>query len=378
MAYIGRQPTVGNFRICDAISVVNGQAAYTMQVGGVNVIPESANNMIVSLNGVIQKPGSSYTVSSSTITFSSNLSTGDVIDFIQILGGVANIGTPSDGTVTNSKINYPLTESGVTVSTFNRTTSDGTILELQKNGTTVGSIGAESGSLSVRRPTGTNGLIQTFGQPTHGIVGAIGNTSVDFYITNNSSGSTNAGIKLSNNNKVVPMLNASSSDNVTDLGSTTSRWKDLYLGGGAYIGGTGSANFLDDYEEGTWTGTISDGTNNATMGSNTGAYVKIGSLVVLTGYFTVTNLGSVSGNLRLIGLPFACGSSNSFYTGNGIGWSANMSITDDTSIGFQIDTNASHLNITNYDNASGTTTLQASEITGIGQFMMNLSYRTDA
>ena len=104
MAYIGRQPTVGNFRICDAISVVNGQAAYTMQVGGVNVIPESANNMIVSLNGVIQKPGSSYTVSSSTITFSSNLSTGDVIDFIQILGGVANIGTPSDGTVTTAKL----------------------------------------------------------------------------------------------------------------------------------------------------------------------------------------------------------------------------------------------------------------------------------
>ena len=104
MAYIGRQPTVGNFRICDAISVVNGQAAYTMQVGGVNVIPESANNMIVSLNGVIQKPGSSYTVSSSTITFSSNLSTGDVIDFIQILGGVANIGTPTDGTVTAAKL----------------------------------------------------------------------------------------------------------------------------------------------------------------------------------------------------------------------------------------------------------------------------------
>ena len=115
MAYIGRQPTVGNFRICDAISVVNGQAAYTMQVGGVNVIPESANNMIVSLNGVIQKPGSSYTVSSSTITFSSNLSTGDVIDFIQILGGVANIGTPSDGTVTTAK----LADSSVTTAKLN-------------------------------------------------------------------------------------------------------------------------------------------------------------------------------------------------------------------------------------------------------------------
>ena len=104
MSYIGRKPTVGNFQICDAISVVNGQAAYTMQVASVNVIPQTANHMIVSLNGVIQKPGSSYTVSGSTITFSQNLVTGDVIDFIQILGSVLDIGTPSDGTVTESKI----------------------------------------------------------------------------------------------------------------------------------------------------------------------------------------------------------------------------------------------------------------------------------
>ena len=105
MAYIGRQPTVGNFQICDAISVVNGQAAYTMQVGSVNVIPQSANHMIVSLNGTIQKPNSSFTVSGAVITFSSNLVTGDAIDFIQILGDVLDLGVPSDGTVTSAKLN---------------------------------------------------------------------------------------------------------------------------------------------------------------------------------------------------------------------------------------------------------------------------------
>jgi len=47
--YIGREPQIGNFQVCDAISVVNGQAAYTMQVGGANVSPETANHMIVSL-----------------------------------------------------------------------------------------------------------------------------------------------------------------------------------------------------------------------------------------------------------------------------------------------------------------------------------------
>ena len=102
--YIGKPPTVGNFQVCDAISVVNGQAAYTLQVGGTNVAPESANHMLVSLNGILQKPGSSFTISGSTMTFASNLATGDVIDFVQILGNVLDIGQPSDDTVKTASI----------------------------------------------------------------------------------------------------------------------------------------------------------------------------------------------------------------------------------------------------------------------------------
>ena len=102
--YIGKTPTVGNFQVCDAISVVNGQAAYTMQISSADVEPESANHMLVSLNGILQKPGSSYTISGATITFASNLATGDSIDFIMLLGNVLDIGTPSDATVTNPKL----------------------------------------------------------------------------------------------------------------------------------------------------------------------------------------------------------------------------------------------------------------------------------
>jgi len=104
MAYIGREPQVGNFQVCDAISVVNGQAAYTMQVDSTNVSPETANHVLCSLNGILQKPGSSFTISGATITFASNLVTNDVIDFIQILGSTLDIGTPSDATVTNAKL----------------------------------------------------------------------------------------------------------------------------------------------------------------------------------------------------------------------------------------------------------------------------------
>ena len=127
MAYIGKEPTVGNFQVCDAISVVNGQAAYTMQVSSTNVVPESANHMLVSLNGILQKPNSSFTVSGSTITFASNLATGDVIDFIMLLGNVLDIGTPSDSTVTNAKTNFT-------------TTSSAAGLQIKGDGTTAGAI----------------------------------------------------------------------------------------------------------------------------------------------------------------------------------------------------------------------------------------------
>ena len=104
MPYIGNQPITGNFIKLDTISVVNGQAAYTMQKDSVNFSPASANQMLVSLNGIIQNPSSSFTISNHTITFASNLVTGDSIDFILVLGDVLNVGTPSDNTVTNDKL----------------------------------------------------------------------------------------------------------------------------------------------------------------------------------------------------------------------------------------------------------------------------------
>jgi hypothetical protein len=103
MAYIGKEPTVGNFQKCDSITVVNGQADYTLQVGGTNVSPESANHMLVSLNGVLQAPSDSFSISGSTLSFASNLATGDVIDFVILLGNVLDVGVPTDGTVTHAK-----------------------------------------------------------------------------------------------------------------------------------------------------------------------------------------------------------------------------------------------------------------------------------
>ena len=104
MPYIGVAPSSGLFKKLDAITVVNAQAAYTMQYNSSNFKPATAEQIIVSVNGVVQAPVDAYTVSGSTITFSENLVTGDVIDFIVALGEVGNTVTPTDGSVDINKM----------------------------------------------------------------------------------------------------------------------------------------------------------------------------------------------------------------------------------------------------------------------------------
>ena len=103
MAYIGKEPIVGNFQKCDAITT-SSTATYNLTVSSVAVSPETANNCIVSLNGVIQAPTSAYTISGSQIVFASSLTSSDVVDFILILGSVLSVGTPTDRTVTLAKL----------------------------------------------------------------------------------------------------------------------------------------------------------------------------------------------------------------------------------------------------------------------------------
>ena len=107
MSYIGKIPATGAFQKCDALSA-SGTADYTLQVGSTNVVPESVNHMIVSLNGVIQSPTTAFTVSGSTLSFASALTTSDTIDFVILLGNVLDIGTPSDATVSNAKLGTDL------------------------------------------------------------------------------------------------------------------------------------------------------------------------------------------------------------------------------------------------------------------------------
>ena len=119
MAYIGTIPTSGDFVLLDSITT-SATASYTMQKNSVNFTPQSANHMIVSLNGTIQAPVSSFTVSGSTLTFASALTSSDVIDFILVLGNVNDVGTATtvvDSAITKNKTDFITdgSSAGVTV-----------------------------------------------------------------------------------------------------------------------------------------------------------------------------------------------------------------------------------------------------------------------
>ena len=73
MAYIGKQPLVGNFIKLDAITA-SATDTYNLLHDSVAYTPQSAMNCIVSLNGVIQAPITAYTIVGTTIVFSTTLS----------------------------------------------------------------------------------------------------------------------------------------------------------------------------------------------------------------------------------------------------------------------------------------------------------------
>ncbi len=213
MPFIGTQPEVGGYSVLDALTA-SATANYTLQLNSANFVPSSANQLLVSLNGVIQKPGSSFTVSGSTLTFSSALTSSDSIDFIISMGEPLLIGTPSDNTIT------------------------------------------------------TNKLV---------------NDSV-------------TGAKIENNPTIAGNLTVSGTSTNTGL---------ITASAGIAIGGTGSANTLDDYEEGTHdcTVTMASGTVTLNPSYNKIKYTKVGRNVTIQGQIQVQSVSSPSG-LMLISMPF--------------------------------------------------------------------------
>ena len=103
MSYIGRDiSNLSDRAVLDSIST-SATATFNLLLNSVAYVPSSAESLSVSLNGVIQAPQSSYTVSGSTIVFASNLASTDVIDFI-LAERAITLTTIGSGTVTTSNI----------------------------------------------------------------------------------------------------------------------------------------------------------------------------------------------------------------------------------------------------------------------------------
>jgi cytoskeletal protein CcmA (bactofilin family) len=158
---------------------------------------------------------------------------------------------------------------------LNRIASDGIITVFAKDGATMGSIGTDaSGNLQTLSSSGN----YRFGDSN------TARWSVDV-------------------TRMYPM-----SDATHDIGASGVRVRDLYLSGGVYLGGTGAANLLDDYESGAFVPTVTNGDGNMSGISyitQAGYYQKIGDLVwfrMQVG-FSATTIGT--GNFTVTGLPYA-------------------------------------------------------------------------
>ena len=158
------------------------------------------------------------------------------------------------------------TRSSGNVNDFNRLTNDGEITRFSSDGTTAGRIGVTSNRIFI----------------------GSGNTGIFFdNLTDNA-------IKPWNTDGT-----ATARDAAIDIGHEGERFKDLYLSGGVYLGGVGSANKLDDYEEGTWNPTFTE------QSAGTGTYTKIGRTVQVWGEVICDANGAGVNALALSGLPFS-------------------------------------------------------------------------
>ena len=101
MAYIGRgTENISNVEVLDNLTF-NGSASYTLQKSSTNFVPSSANNLLISISGVVQQ--GNFTVSGSTITFDTTVASSDTCDWI-LHYGTGLITTVADGAITEAKL----------------------------------------------------------------------------------------------------------------------------------------------------------------------------------------------------------------------------------------------------------------------------------
>ena len=313
MPFIGKNPTAGFASIVKDDFTPNGSTT----VFTLSKQVATANDIAVFVGNVRQEPTDAYTVSGTTLTMSAAPATGINFYVLHIAGTIESSVVPPDGSigtaklvnnaVTSAKLDTNIDIAGILTSAGNllvgKTTSNYTTdgLEFRSDGQIFSSVDGNYTSYLNRKTSDGDILILAKNAATVGSIGVDNGDNAFF-----SGNSSHSGIMFGTES-LIPYANGSTTDATEDLGTTSLRWRNLYLSGGAYLGGTTSANYLDDYEEGTFTPTVTDLSGNSASGysAQAGYYTKIGNMVYAVFRVALTNKGSITGNYTLIkGLPF--------------------------------------------------------------------------
>jgi hypothetical protein len=305
MAYIGRQNLGGAYRQLDDISsgFDGSDTTHTMQVNSTNVTVGDVNQIILSLGGVIQKPGTDFTVSGSVLTFTTAPAANT--SFFAMLLGSDNGGTvtPTDESVTTGKL-------ANTISAINNTGGD---ILLDSSADII--LDADGADIMLKDGGTHFGSIYTNATPNNLYVQSMISDG-DVYLSGNDGGSFINALVLDMSDAGAATLNNGltlTDGNITFAGS----------GHGIHLGVTSAtaSNLLDDYEEGTWTPSNSD----VSLGVTSAVYVKVGHLCHVQAYVTFPSNSNGSG-AQIEGLPFTAGASFAYLTGRAEGQSSQIVI----------------------------------------------------
>ena len=269
MAYIGPAPNPGQNREVDDISSgFNGSTtAFTLQVNSQNVSPGSANAIIVSLGGVVQNPGTDYTVAASTITFTTAPASG-LSFFGLVLGQGIDAVQPADASVTAAKLASPLDLPDNQKIRF----GTGNDLEI-----------FHDGSNSFLKDTGTGVLVVNTNQ---------------LHI-NNAANNENM-LKATENGAVEIYHDNTKQCETSANGLAFPSGKGIDFSATADSAGSMTSELFSDYEEGTFTITENGGISLTVYVAE---YIRIGRMVhIEVGMNIATN--SDGGALQFSGLPY--------------------------------------------------------------------------
>jgi hypothetical protein len=144
MSTLGKSPQFGIYQRMDAITGTS-DSSYTLNINNIPQPNFIAEQLIVSVNGVIQAPNSAYTVNGSTISFTEPIDSTDTIDFITAMGHAHSTNAVSDNTVTAAKLNDAI---GITNTPIRKNTNriqTGFTLDSNDNAMVAGPVTIDSG-----------------------------------------------------------------------------------------------------------------------------------------------------------------------------------------------------------------------------------------